>query len=67
MVKFGSCSKSNLLNISCSCCYPSHEANSNATAKILFHEVSKYKFIMFTHILLDIFPIFNKIVKGFSE
>ena len=43
----------------------SHEATSNPTAKGLFHEVSQYKFIMFTHILLDILPFLTRLSKVF--
>ena len=38
-----------------------HEATSNATAKGLLHEVQQYKFIMLTHLLLDILPVLTSL------
>jgi len=45
----------------------SHEVTSNPTAKGLFHEVSQYKFIMFTHISLDILPFLSRLSKVFPS
>ena len=43
-----------------------HEATSNATAKGLLHEVQQYKFIMLTHLLLDILPVLTRLSKAFQ-
>ena len=43
-----------------------HKATSNATAKGLLHEVQQYKFIMLTHLLLDILPVLTRLSKAFQ-
>ncbi|XP_071154595.1 zinc finger protein 862-like [Mytilus edulis] len=44
----------------------SHEAASNPTAKGLHNEVTQYRFIMFTHLLLDILPFLTRMSKVFQ-
>ena len=43
-----------------------HEATSNPTARGLLAEVQQYKFIMVTHMLLDILPFLSRMSKVFQ-
>jgi hypothetical protein len=44
----------------------SHEAASNATAKGLLFEVRQFRFIAFTHLLMDILPFLSRLSKVFQ-
>jgi len=43
-----------------------HEATTNASAKGLLTEVQQFKFIMCTHLLMDILPFLSRISKVFQ-
>jgi hypothetical protein len=43
------------------------EATSNPAAKGLLQEVNQYRFIGFTHLLMDVLPFLGKLCKGFQS